>query len=375
MTTTSWEIKQGNCLDVLDGIPDESIHCVVTSPPYFLLRNYGVDGQIGQEKTPDEYVNNLVEVFRKVRRVLRKDGTIWLNVGDSFVRDETNDLKPKDLIMIPFRVALALQKDGWWMRSDIIWSKTNAIPEPVKDRPTRSHEYVFLLTKSSKYFYDYIAIREPAKTKKWPGIGPQHSGARERGEKYQDMKVHEYRNTRSVWEITPQHLSEAHHAVMPMKLAERCILAGTSERGCCSKCGSPRIRNIQKGKTKTVYDEDMEDELKEGMSRMAGSARKISGSSWKKQREQNPDIMVGWKSSCSCNAEIKNCVVLDPFTGSGTTLIAAMKNGRDSVGIELNKEYIELAKKRIGDFLNNPKNLSVSPDSKRLKQFSIDSYS
>jgi len=179
------ELYIGDCLEVMKNMPDQSIQCCVTSPPYYGLRNYGVEGQIGLEETPKLYINKLVQVFHELKRIMRDDGTLWLNLGDSYagsgkgigsdhgramITDETigkkmpmpEGLKPKDLIGIPFMVAFALRDDGWYLRSDIIWAKSNLMPESVRDRPTKSHEYIFLLSKSEKYYYDYEAILEPA---------------------------------------------------------------------------------------------------------------------------------------------------------------------------------------------------------------------
>lgn len=215
---------------MLQTLDDESICCCVTSPPYYGLRDYGFDGQIGLESTPDEYVNRLVEVFREVRRVLRKDGTLWLNLGDSYSgsgkgpsgnftdhgeRNVKNfpskfiptGLKPKDLMGIPWRAAFALQADGWWLRQDIIWHKPNPMPESVKDRCTKSHEYVFLLSKNKKYFYNNDAVKEDGKI----------SG--------------EYHNRRDVWTITKLPYKGAHFATMPPGLAEVCIKAGCPDGG------------------------------------------------------------------------------------------------------------------------------------------------
>ena len=184
MTNPTWDILQGDCIEVMRGMEAESVHCVVTSPPYWGLRSYGVDGAYGLEPTLNEYIECMVEVFREVWRVLRKDGCLWLNLGDAYASNPSNGrgggstlgggrphlsganrdgagLKPKDLIGIPWRLAFALQADGWWLRSDNVWHKLNPMPESVTDRPTRAHEYVFLLTKSAKYFYDADAIREP----------------------------------------------------------------------------------------------------------------------------------------------------------------------------------------------------------------------
>jgi DNA modification methylase len=263
-----FEALVGDWVSVLKAIPDESVNCAVTSPPYWGLRDYGVDDQLGLEKTPEEYVEKLVVGFREVRRVLRADGTLWLNLGDSYIsargrksscpqtvsgkrsRGEPIDnnrpdqlghsyLKDKDLCGIPWRVAFALQADGWWLRSDIIWHKPNPMPESVHDRPTKSHEYVFLLTKSAKYYYDFLAIREKCiragtipggsiktcATAKVPGMGKQHL------DKAAKKPVPEFRNRRSVWTIATQPFKESHFATFPQKLAETCILGGCPEGG------------------------------------------------------------------------------------------------------------------------------------------------
>jgi site-specific DNA-methyltransferase (adenine-specific)/site-specific DNA-methyltransferase (cytosine-N4-specific) len=228
MTTT---ILLGDVLDGLVQINDGSVQTCVTSPPYFGLRDYGVDGQIGAEPTPEEFITKLVSVFREVRRTLRDDGTLWLNIGDSYAGNATGGFRPgsgradgkiddraqrnrngvrcpagcqpKDLIGIPWMLAFALRADGWHLRADITWAKPNPMPEPAKDRPTRSHEHLFLLTKSSQYFYDHEAAREPT---------VDGSGTR---------------NFRDVWTIAPKPFKGAHFAVMPPELADRCIQAGS----------------------------------------------------------------------------------------------------------------------------------------------------
>ena len=268
---TMWEIKQGDAIEVLKTIPDQSINTCVTSPPYWGLRDYGIDGQVGIEETPEEYVAKMVEVFREVKRVLRNDGTLWLNLGDSYagncsqasnngragfgnprerlVNRKGKGLKPKDLVGIPWRVALALQADGWYLRSDIIWHKPNPIPESVKDRPTKAHEYIFLLSKSPRYYYDYEAIKEPVTSR----------------------QLRPTRNRRSVWTVPTRPFPEAHFATFPPELIEPCVLAGCPIGG----------------------------------------------------------------------------VVLDPFVGSGTTLLVATRHHRRSIGIELNPEYIKIAERRL----------------------------
>jgi DNA modification methylase len=382
------KILLGDVREKLRELPDESVHCVVTSPPYWGLRDYGtatwnggdascphrrrnvrpdhtgrtitgrgvqasavsatpfneicglcgarrIDQQIGLEATPEEYVEKMVGVFREVRRVLRSDGTLWLNIGDSYAgsgRGMNGDgtprpgLKCKDLVGIPWRLAFALQADGWWLRSDIIWAKPNPMPESVTDRPTKAHEYMFLLTKSERYFYDSEAIKTAARsettkmpdydseaiktaarseTTKMPdgwntgegGHGSFHPNGREKGAKVDKQRGHGRRhdgfndrwdampraeqigngaNARTVWWIATEAFPEAHFATYPQKLVERCLLAGSPAEG----------------------------------------------------------------------------VVLDPFMGSGTTALVALKAGRKFVGIELNPKYAEMARARIAPELN-----------------------
>ena len=307
-------IINGDCLTELKKLPNESVNCCVTSPPYYGLRDYGCEGQIGLEKTPEEYVEKMVAVFREVRRVLADDGTLWLNLGDSYANNKDGNtqgsstsglhytnpnkdleqfrneqqfkkrvplgLKPKDLIGIPWRVAFALQADGWYLRQDIIWSKPNPMPESVRDRCTKAHEYIFLLSKSAKYYYDNEAVKEPnapatVERAKYHWCKPDTKAAQ-----YQDMNglnrnetypMNEAgRNRRSVWTITTKPYKEAHFATFPEELIIPCIKAG------CPKGG----------------------------------------------------------------------VVLDPFAGSGTTGVVAEKLGRDYILIELNPKYIEMADNR-----------------------------
>lgn len=227
-------ILTGDCREILPLQEDNSIDCVVTSPPYYGLRNYEVDGQIGMEETPDAYVSQMVKVFHEVKRVLRDDGTLWLNIGDSYARGGTPGCKPKDMIGIPWRVAFALQSDGWYLRQDIIWSKPNVMPESVTDRCTKSHEYIFLLSKSPKYYFDSASIAEPCITndKSSPRgsagvIGSQNSGRR--GDTKYSGKVYPTnytRNKRDVWVIPTQPFSGAHFATYPEELVRTCILAG-----------------------------------------------------------------------------------------------------------------------------------------------------
>lgn len=216
-------IMEGDALHALRLLPSNSIQCVVTSPPYWGLRDYGIDGQIGLEGTLPQFINHLVAIFNEIKRVLRDDGTLWVNIGDGYtsgnrgyratdkknparamaVRPDTPEgMKPKDLQGIPWRLAFALQDDGWYLRSDIVWHKPNAMPESVKDRPTRAHEYLFMLTKSERYFYDYEAVKQS-------GLNGKP------------------RNRRSVWDVNTQPFAEAHFATFPPKLIEPCVLAST----------------------------------------------------------------------------------------------------------------------------------------------------
>jgi len=262
MTTDDWftcdlSVLVGDARERLKELPDGSVHCCVTSPPYFGLRDYGVEGQMGLEATPAEFVTGMVSLFREVRRVLRDDGTLWLNLGDSYANDGkwggstggkhvsslhgsgpdrrmATGLKPKDLIGIPWRVAFALQEDGWYLRQDIIWSKPNPMPESVRDRCTKAHEYLFLLSKGPKYYFDADAIAEAA-TNEAPGNKRATKGGRAYDEgaaehrtaaNLHNIGARETRNKRSVWTVATQPYSGAHFATYPPRLIEPCILAG-----------------------------------------------------------------------------------------------------------------------------------------------------
>jgi len=360
------EVIEGDVREVLKTFDDESVQCVVTSPPYYGLRDYGFDGQLGLEETPEEYVNNMVDVFKEVKRVLRKDGTVWLNLGDSYTSTAQGTfntpspiqsgeasqaranyrpftgLKPKDLVGVPWRVAFALQADGWYLRSDIIWAKGSCMPESVTDRPTKSHEYIFLLTKSQKYYYDYEAIKEkgvyPAGTKGAKGSVERFSTdlVNSRPPEY---KIYDgTRNKRSVWKMNPQPFKGAHFATFPEELPEICIKAGTSKAGCCADCGAPVERISEK--VGTVNQ-------KWGKQDKVDASRNDSAEgSGLRTGDVNVYQTKGWEPTCDCNAEKVPCVVLDIFAGSGTTLRVASKLGRKGIGIELNPEYIKILKKR-----------------------------
>lgn len=316
-------ILPGDCIDSLKQLPDAFVNTCVTSPPYYGLRDYGEDGQIGQEETPQQYIDKMVEVFAEIRRVLRDDGTLWLNLGDSyagsgkgsyadgvvrlgesskvqstnagttngtFKKSNVMGLKSKNLMGIPWRVAMALQDDGWYLRQDIIWAKPNPMPESVTDRCTKSHEYIFLMSKNPDYYFDYEAIRErsvakldkkflspiggkkdPKKPGSYSGNAPENDG---------------FRNKRSVWNVnvTAKNYEGAHFAVYPEELIVPCVLAGAPEDG----------------------------------------------------------------------------IVIDPFFGAGTTGVVAIKHGRKYIGCELNPEYIEVAEKRLAPIHRQAENKKIS---------------
>lgn len=362
----------GDALDVLRTLESESVHCCVTSPPYWALRNYSVEGQIGLEPTPEEYVEKLVEVFKEVRRVLRKDGTLWLNLGDTYIgtgdkgkhRDpkyrngrngqavavnkKHHSLKPKDLAGIPWRVAFALQADGWWLRSDIIWHKPNCLPESVKDRPTKSHEYIFLLTKSRKYYYDAEAIKEPLAE----NSDVAYYNELRKGKRYNSKEPYRKnypasfdttgKNRRSVWTINTKPYKGAHFSVFPPDIPELCILAGTSPMA-CPKCGAPWERVVGKA-----------GEIKYGGYRKRADApgAEVSQSSVFRTGVISVKATIGWQPTCSCkgNDGSGKCVVLDPFGGAGTTALVAEQLGRDSIYIDIKPEYTIMAIERLRQY-------------------------
>ena len=369
----------------LEALADESVHCVVTSPPYWGLRDYGVQGQLGLESTPQEYVLTMVEVFREVNRVLRNDGVLWLNMGDCYASSGTSrhqkldelgmrlgtgggkkhssmlagraptpvGLKPKDLCGIPWRLAFALQDDGWYLRSDVIWHKPNPMPESVTDRPTSAHEYVFLLTKNARYFYDAEAVREPHKTANDTRNNAEFQVKRGRRVPMPDGDIQRYstsgpstwpasgRNLRSVWTLATEPYPDAHFATFPRALARACILAGTSAKGCCSACGAPWKRALGK-----EFHPQADVSLEKGV------RQKIDGTShrngWENsQRGTVTTQTLAWYPACTCDVPTTPCTVLDPFAGSGTTLAVARDHLRRSIGIELSEEYCQLILDRV----------------------------
>jgi len=313
-------------------------------------------------------VQHLVALLREVRRVLRRDGTLWLVIGDSFaasrsyqVRDRKRgepgcslparvpaDLKPKDLVGIPWRVAFALQDDGWWLRSDIVWAKPNAMPESVTDRPTRSHENVFLLARSRRYFYDAEAVREPDQGRR-SGNGyarPERlsygGGRRPRGQECEWVGG-AGRNRRSVWTVATQCFKGAHFATYPEALVEPCLLAGTSPAA-CGICGAPWRRIVDS--RRLLNGTEIKGSWNSDTSRLkSGRALQALGvGHWRVEVRRRT---VGWEPTCEHDDPSGRCTVLDPFAGAATTGIVADTHGRNFVGIELSDDYAGMARKRL----------------------------
>lgn len=419
----SGRIIIGDCLDPATwaSIPDGSVHCCVTSPPYWALRDYGTEGQLGLEKTPEEYVEKMVAVFKHVWRVLRDDATVWLNMGDTYVggkakvwdpesdtrpdigwsnaqrrpsyrrdkRPREDDphksapgMKPKDLVGIPWLLAFALRADGWYLRQEIIWEKPNPMPESTRDRCTKAHESIFLLTKKSRYFYDQEAIKErsidPESHRGWSprqeqaivSADPIHSATRG----FHNLTpgtVYPTRNKRSVWTVATHAWKGAHFATFPPKLITPCILAGTSEKGVCPECGAPWERVVERGDDGTRQP---------GSERAVAMGHSDSGpTAVSRAGEARSSRTTGWRPTCECFGMMDGrltdprtgqpagttpvlaksvclppvpATVLDPFFGAGTTGLVAHRHGRDWLGIELNPEYARQAQDRIDQDAN-----------------------
>jgi DNA modification methylase len=371
-------VMLGDCRAVMASMEPESVHTVVTSPPYWGLRDYGQDGQLGLEPTPEAYVESMVAVFREVKRVLRSDGTVWLNLGDTFARDSGKSptvrhvdgraknydpskagrpqasnygMKPKDLVGIPWRVAFALQADGWYLRSDIIWAKPNPMPESVTDRPTKAHEYLFLLSKSPRYYYDADAVREPHTEStlnrveyglkhRHPdgiGVGIPPVDTERMGERFANPAG---RNMRSVWTIATQPYPGAHFATFPQALVEPCIKAGTSERGVCPECGAPWERIV--GREPIDYGMGPADTSNHKSVAANGNARVSARTPTGHSLSKTSATTLGWRRACGCTTpkSIVPATVLDPFAGSGTTGLVAQRLSRRAVLIDLNADYL-----------------------------------
>ncbi len=495
--TATYQLLEGNCLEVLKSLPSNSIHCVITSIPYWSLRVYDIDpviwdgdpkckhnfeseikinkkrfsanandvfcskcgawkGSLGLEPSIDLFLKHIVDIFDEIKRVLRNDGTCWLNVGDSYAQQGVRNnkeqqlanqkraksknyhtqafnsskgwdrgvssrsafdgtgIKTKDLVGQPWLVAFALRSAGWFLRADIIWHKLTAMPESVVDRPSRAHEYIFLLTKTASYYYDRFAVQEPAAAESFarasraissknkyvngaPGQNKQRLNQPRKNAKESDKKaiVFAKRNRRTVWSFANQSFKGSHFATFPVVLPEICLKAGSSEHGCCYACAAPFKRIV---KPSSEYSKL----LGKGYHDHSADLYRGKMSAGKKNENFKHSVIaeyltVGWKPTCSCyddkykafprtknhkkliaqnktgswikrakarplsHVPVVPCTILDPFAGSGTTMIASMLNNRNSIGIELSAKYVELAKERIET--DTPKYLA-----KRLKE-------
>ena len=408
------DIKIGDCREVLKTLPAKHFQTCITSPPYYGLRDYGtatwvggsencshigdtlgnnrnfideggrgsnkdslstgdcikcgakrVDSQIGLEETPEQFVESLVNVFREIKRVLKDDGTLWLNLGDSYssggrttttnqsVRGDKDygvtrpppveGIKPKDLFGIPWRVAFALQADGWYLRQDIIWNKPNPMPESVQDRCTKAHEYIFLLSKSPHYYFDNVAIKEETTT--FDNSNRDRDTTKLNNTpgrtKMAGLKTNQYetRNKRSVWTVNTKPYKEAHFAVFPTDLIEPCVLAGSSAK-ICSGCGKSYRREMV---TTDVPDRIVREHMVGVIPKRDKPSRMNSKDMLSLTKEDN-----GFVKQCECDTDkTEQDRIIDPFGGSGTTALVADRHNRDATVIELNEEYIEIAKKRL----------------------------
>jgi DNA modification methylase len=446
-------------IESLRQLPDGCVHTICTSPPYYGLRDYGATGQLGMEDTPEEFVTRLVGIFRELRRVLRDDGTCWLNLGDTYSRGDRGNvptqrgelaneqdearydftspaakmgshgtIKPKDLIGIPWRVAFALQADGWYLRQDLIWAKPNCMPESVRDRCTKSHEYVFLLTKQNRYFYDHDAIKEPHKHNRWgktitvdasvldaqyEGKAGSSSLLREGADNFHPEGG---KNKRSVWWVSPKPYPDAHFAVWPPELVEPMVRAGSSERGCCPGCGAPwervtegwrptcgcnkeglemvagALEFIESPTGERAGDDPTLTTGRAGMNRPRGDNEGVRQITRYEQRQYSNQLVHspyqqemitevgrttfahyvridlagarpipeaklqewigrGWLEQVVVPSvtplDPVRCTVLDPFSGSGTTGMVALREDRNYIGIDINPDYLPLAQKRV----------------------------
>lgn len=357
------QILQGDCLEVLRTLPAESVNCCVTSPPYWGLRDYGMAEQLGLERTPPEYIERMIDVFREVRRVLKNDGTLWLNLGDSynayngasgpgggFSRGAACDtersklesgyglrwkgLKPKDLVGIPWRVAFALQADGWYLRQDIIWHKPNPMPESVTDRCTKAHEYIFLLAKSERYYFNQEAIKEPSITN-------------------DDRRPY---TSQGAWDMDGRPEDQQHGGEPRSHKGSKFNTGKTGDHQLGRASAKPRTAGNKSHKYVDEYEESDSEEH-----RTKAGLMKVADVPWEKSNKRSvwtvttkpykaahfatfpPDLIL----PCILAGCPEGGTVLDPFLGSGTTAMVAQNNGCNCIGIELNPEYVKLAKRRI----------------------------
>lgn len=364
-----------HCIDALrfvTALPDESVDCVVTSPPFYGLRDYGVDGQIGLEDTPQAFITRLVGLFSQIRRVLKKTGVCWVNLGDSYASGEigrhdsvqanngrewsgtkkatirqqqhnVTNLPSKSLLMIPARFAIAMQDDGWILRSECVWVKPNPMPESVKDRPTKSHEMVYMFTRSPRYWYDADAVREMAEAPTRRAASFRDGGVYTNNRSFNNSATKDKathgdgemgigRNRRDVFTIATEPTPFAHFATFPQALIEPLILAGCPEK-LCAECGKPYEREVEVERT-----------IESKSKRYNGVSMRNDANNYR-QKATHTD--KGIHPTCTCNAATRAGVVFDPFMGSGTTALVARRLGRHYLGCELNPKYAALANTRL----------------------------
>ena len=376
----AWEVRQGDVLERLAEVESDSVDCILTSPPYWGLRDYGVEGQLGLEPHPEEYLEKLWEVAEECRRVLKPSGVCWWNLGDTYgsgageqtgkstltggkltlekqvARKAISDgawLRPKQLLGIPWRFAIGAQERGWLLRNSVVWHKPNAMPSSVRDRFSCTYEFVFLLVKEPRYWFDLDAVREPcsASTLQWGGgkqgwgvSNPLHAtpqgthGPSLRGEGRCGENPDAGKNPGDCWDICTEAFPEAHFAVFPSALVRRCLRAGCPAQ-VCEECGKPWERVTEQNATGRTLGDPKEykssptpgDPRKRGVGRAGESC----------------NVTIGWQPTCTCSAGTKPGLVLDPFCGAGTTGLVATQEGRNFLGIELNSEYVAMAEYRI----------------------------
>ena len=392
------DIHTGDAAGTLAELPESSVHMVMTSPPYFGLRDYGVDGQIGLEESLDEYISELVGVFREVRRVLRPDGSAWLNLGDSYATarsDHTGGdrvggapgedyatrsegaLGRKNKMLVPHRVAIALQEDGWIVRNDVTWVKPNPMPSSVKDRLNTTTEQVFMLAPNPDYWFDLDSIREEYKqydvadnqvdrSEEIKGKGELADDTcrelRGREEKKKEMYHPAGKNPGDVFEVTTKPFPEAHFAVYPPELVETPLKA-TCPPKVCAECGSPYDRDVERERVKRNEPRGTERSEDADMAQSVDRSPVTNGSKYWERLKNRKTEFKGWTPTCDCDTDATEAgIALDPFAGAGTTALVAKRYGRRFIGIDLNEEYVAMAQKRLGLTVDNPEHVRDDAD-------------
>lgn len=354
----TWRLIGGDVRETLASLPDGSVQCCVTSPPYWGLRDYGVEGQIGLEQAPDEYIDAMVMVFDEVKRVLRDDGTLWLNLGDCYANDDKwggetggkqayhddanrkrigrekrrTGLKPKDLVGVPWEVAFALRAAGWWLRCDVVWHKPNGLPESVVDRPTKNHEYLFLLTKSARYYYDHEAVKEPY----------AESTLRELQQRYEGKGRKDY-DAAGV-----QNPSDVKRRIV--ESAQKNQAVRDRRRAGVNEWDNPNRKGVQSSGPLPLHSLGKQDGRHEPVFDPAGRNKR---SVWSIHTQPFPDahfavMPEALVEPCILAGSREGDTVLDPFAGAGTVGVVAIRHQRSFVGCEINAAYLDLARKRIG---------------------------